>query len=140
VSEIKEDTNVLQEDETLMSGLPLGQIEELPIEPPKTTRSRKGPFLILTSDGMKFAIKWRRSKGKIPPKMSRLYQLIMKIIMMKGVITLIGAQRIGFTNKVIQDAISRKYIRLAQKPSKPSIKVLQEIKKFIGKGRKPLYM
>jgi hypothetical protein len=140
VSEIPEHTNFLQDDETLISGLPLGQIEELPIEPLGSTKAEKGPFLILTNDGIKFAKRWHRSKNKVPPKMSRLYQLIMKIIMMKGVITQIGAQKIGYDKKVIHDAISRRYLRLARKPSKPSREVIQDINKLIGKGRKPLYM
>jgi hypothetical protein len=133
-------TNFLQDDETLISGLPLGQIEELQIEPQRATKARKSTFLILTNDGIKFARKWQRSNNKVPTNISRLYQLIIKIIMMKGVITLNEAQRIGYNKSVIQDAISRKYLRLTRKPSKPSREVIQEIKKFIGKGRTPLYM
>ena len=139
MSQIQEPEDSIQERETPVSGLPQGSIE-LPIETPRVAKDGKGPFLILTNDGIKFAKRWFRSRKRVPPKISRLYQLILKIVMMKGVITLIGAQRIGYAEKVIQDAISRRYLRLARKPSKPSREVTQDINKLIGKGRKQLYM
>lgn len=139
MSQIPEPKDSLQETETPVSGLPHGPIEGGPIETPRSARGRKGPFLILTNDGIKFAKRWFRSRKKVPPKMSRLYQLIIKIVMMKGVITLIGAQRIGYS-EVIQDALTRGYVRLTRKFMEPSKEVKKQIITLIRKDPKRIYM
>lgn len=139
MSQIPEPKDSLQETEIPVSGLPHGPIEGMLANTPRATRGRKGPFLILTNDGIKFAKRWFRSRTKVPPKKARLYQLIIKIVMMKGVITFIGAQRIGYSNEVIQDALSRGYIRLTRKFIEPSKEVKKQIIALIGKDPKRIY-
>jgi hypothetical protein len=55
------------------------------------------------------------------------------MVTMKGMIPLHLALKIGYTVKLIDEAVTKGYVELSRVPKKPSEDVLKRIKEIIGK-------
>ena len=95
-------------------------------------RQRRG-YLVLRSEGLCFLEKWFKKSKRLPPNLVKLYQLLLHMVTLNGVIPVYLALRIGYTLGTIDVAVSKRYIELSSAPKKPSEEVLKKIKEIIGK-------
>ena len=94
---------------------------------------RRAQYLEITIKGLKFVEKWYTTKH-IPSNLTRLYQLLLKLIWMKGTITTSYAQRLGYNNNVLKLAISRDYVETHKKSIKPPVTIQNKIHEMIGEA------
>lgn len=75
----------------------------------------------------------------IPTHIVRLYQLLLKLIWMKGIMVVSYAQRLGYDSKVLNQALSKGYVEIVERPSSLPISVQDKIVKIIGKAPREIY-
>ena len=88
---------------------------------------------MLKDKGLQFLDTWFGTPKGIPPDLTRLYQLLLHMVTMKGTIPVILALRLGYTRQLIQEAVKRKYVELSLGAKKPSEDVSKRIREIIGK-------
>jgi len=96
-------------------------------------------FLVLKVEGLKFLKIWFGAQKCVPPNLTKLYQLILHMVTMKGMIPVYLALRTGYTSKLINEAVKRGYVELSLVPKKPSEEVLNRINEIIGKPPREIY-
>ena len=75
-------------------------------------------FLVLTTKGVEFVETWFGASGRVPPHLTKLYQLLLHTVSMGGVISFRLALKAGYSRKVIKEAVSKAYIELTTVPKK----------------------
>lgn len=68
----------------------------------------------------------------MPPNLTRLYQLLLHAVTMKGTISVQLAYKIGYSSIIIKEAVKRRYVDLSSAPEKASKEVLDRIREIIG--------
>lgn len=116
-----------------------GSVSLSPTRISRRAGMRKGLFLILTNSGVGFVKKWYKKKSRIPSGITRLYQLLLKTVMMGGAMTVTDAKRARYTSNTIRIALAKKLLRLKQTSEIP-IEVRRQIKELIGNAPKQIYM
>lgn len=101
-------------------------------------RSRKR-FLVLTAKGFDFVKNWFDTAESIPSDLTRLYQLLLRIITMGGTLPLVAALKMKYTKKVIQKAVTEKYAELTHVAKKPPKELLKRMNELIGEPPKEMY-
>lgn len=96
-------------------------------------------YLILTIKGLDFVDDWFNSNEHIPSSLTELYQLLLRIARLNGVINMWIAMRLGFSKDVINKAISNAYLVLSRRPRNRSNEVLRRIKEMHGKPPEEIY-
>lgn len=96
-------------------------------EMPRRTR-----YLVLKAEGLDFIATWFGSPKCVPPNLTRLYQLLLHAVTMKGTISVQLASKIGYSGTVIKEAVKRRYVGLSSAPEKASKEVLDRIREIIG--------
>lgn len=89
-------------------------------------------YLVLKAKGLDFVATWFASQEKVPPDLTRMYQLLLHTVTMKGTIPVQLARKIGYSNITIREASKRRYVELSTVPKKASEKVLDRIREIIG--------
>lgn len=96
-------------------------------------RLRKKQYLVLKTEGLEFLEKWFKTQERVPPNLTKLYQLLLHMVTMKGTVPVSLALKLGYNSKLINEATSRGYVELSLVPKRPSEEVLKCIKGIIGK-------
>jgi len=81
---------------------------------------------------MEFVETWFGAPKCVPPDVTRLYQLLLYVVSMKGQIPIYAAHRSGYTVNQIASAISKGFVEASPVPKKPQEKVITHIDKIIG--------
>ncbi len=97
-------------------------------------------FLVLTSKGLNFVTGWFGTPGRVPTHVTKLYQFLLRTASMGGVMSLRLAIRMGYSRKVIEEAVSNAYVKLTRVPSKPEKEVLKRIQDMVGEPPKEIYV
>ena len=96
-------------------------------------------YLVLKLEGLEFVKTWFDKRESIPSSSTRLYQLLLHLITMNGVIPIQLAFRFGYTKKLVGEAIAMGYAILSPTPQKPLDEVLIQIKDIIGKPPQQMF-
>jgi hypothetical protein len=89
--------------------------------------------------GIKFVTQWY-GVDHIPANKTLLYQLLLKLIWMKGTMTQSLVRRLGYTTKLIRRAFSQGYISINTTATKPSREVYDKIVEMIGEAPGWMYI
>jgi len=95
--------------------------------------SKRSQYLVLKVKGLSFLETWFGAPGCVPPNLTKLYQLTLHMVTMKGMMPTYSALRAGYTIRLINEAVRKGYIELSPAPKKPSEEALRKIKEIIGK-------
>jgi hypothetical protein len=87
---------------------------------------------------VKFVEKWYPAKH-LPSHLTRLYQFLLRLIWMRGTITTIHAQRLGYNTNVVKMVSSNGYMEIHNKPDRPSEVIQHKIITMIGKAPRWIY-
>ena len=98
----------------------------------KLSRNRK-QYLVLKAKGLEFLETWFGTLKCVPPNLTKLYQLLLHMVTMKGTVPVYLALKIGYTIKVIDEAVTKGYVESSPVPKKPSKEILKRIREIIGK-------
>ena len=96
-------------------------------------------FLVLKIEGLKFLEIWFGAQKCVPPNLTKLYQLLLHMVTMKGTVPVYLALKIGYTIKVIDEAVTKGYVESSPIPKKPSKEILKRIREIIGKPPREMY-
>ena len=102
------------------------------------TMQRKFPhnkkrYLVLKVKGLEFIETWFGIPRCIPPNLTKLYQLLLHMVTMKGIVPMYLALKLGYASRIIEEAVTRGYVELSLSPKKPSQPVLRRVKAIIEK-------
>lgn len=101
-------------------------------------RSRKR-FLVLTAKGFEFVKNWFDASEAVPSDLTKLYQLLLRTITVGGTMSLMAALKMKYSKKVIQRAVSGKYVELSYVAKKPPKEVLKRMGELIGEPPREMY-
>lgn len=97
-------------------------------------------YLVLTEKGVEFVEKWFHTERRVPPHLTKLYQLLLRMVSFGGVISMQLALRSGYDQRVISEAVSQEYVVLTQMARKPTKEVQRRIIKMVGEPPKEIYV
>ena len=97
-------------------------------------------YLVLKAEGLEFIETWFGTARCVPPNLTRLYQLLLHLVTMNGTVPVYLALRLGYTSKLIGEAVSRGFVELSLVPRRPSEDVLGCIKDIIGKPPRQMFV
>ena len=97
-------------------------------------------YLVLTEKGVEFVEKWFHTEGRVPPHLTKLYQLLLRMVSFRGVITMRLALRSGYDRRVISEAVSKEHVVLTQTPRKPPKEAQRLIKEMVGESPGEIYV
>ena len=95
---------------------------------------------MLTEKVVEFVERWFHTEGRVPPHLTKLYQLLLRMVSFGGVISLHLALRSGYDRGLISEAVSKEYVVLTQAPRKPSKEVQGRIKEMVGEPPGEIYV
>jgi len=93
----------------------------------------KKRYLVLKVKGLEFIETWFGIPRCIPPNLTKLYQLLLHMVTMRGTVPTYLALKLGYTDRVIEEAVTKGYVELSPSPKKPSQAVLRRVKAIIEK-------
>jgi len=93
---------------------------------------------VLTMKGIEFAEKWHYAEH-VPANLTKIYQLLLKLIWMKGVMETELAQRLGFSPVCIGRAVSAGYAKVISTPVSPKDDVQKKIAEILGEAPRRIY-
>ena len=96
-------------------------------------------YLVLTVKGLDFVNKWFSSNEHIPANLTKLYQILLRIARLDGVVDMLLAIRLGYGKDIINKAISNKYLEISH-TRKASVEVNKFIKAMYGKPPETIYV
>ncbi len=79
-------------------------------------------YLVLKVKGLKFLETWFGTQKCLPPNLTKLYQLLLHMVTMKGMIPVYLALRLGYTGKLINKAVIKEYVELSLVSKNPQKK------------------
>jgi len=88
--------------------------------------------------GIEFVERWYHAVH-VPAELTKLYQLLLKLIWMKGVMEARLAQKLGFSALCIGLAESNDYVKITRIPVRPPEEVQRKIADMIGKAPRWIY-
>ena len=89
-------------------------------------------YIVLKSRGLDFVEVWFGAPRCVPPNLTRMYQLLLHLVTMKGVVPVRLAFSIGYNSRIIGQAVRRGYVELSSAPQKVSRETADRIAKMIG--------
>ncbi|MCW4037871.1 MAG: hypothetical protein NWF13_03950 [Candidatus Bathyarchaeota archaeon] len=95
-------------------------------------------YLVITLKGLRFAEKWYPVEH-VPSHIARLYQLLLKLIRVRGVMAVNPAKRMGYGENVIDQALSTGCIEIWGRPSRLPESVRDKILELIGEAPREIY-
>jgi len=96
-------------------------------------------FLILTRKGLEFVKRWFLDSVRVPPELTREYQLLLHICCFEGLMKYEMLKEIGYKDNTIGKALGEKLVFLSKDGSKLEEEVKAEIAKMIEKSPESLY-
>ena len=88
------------------------------VRTPKMRRVQRKRYIMITLKGIEFAEKGHAAR-QIPPRLTRLYQLLLRLIWMRGTMP-VAAMRLEYKDSVVNLASSRDYVKVYNMPIRPS--------------------
>ena len=107
------------------------------VRAPKTRRSQRKRYVVITLRGIEFAEKWYAAR-EIPPNVTRLYQLLLGLIWMRGTMT-VPAKQVDQKNSVVNRASSRGYVYIDERPRRIPEAIQHKIHAMIGEAPRWIY-
>ena len=95
-------------------------------------------YLMITVKGIQFVEKWYQAEN-IPADLAKIYQLILKLTWMRGVMPFNLATRIYYGKKPIEQARSRGYVKITGRFNRLSEGVKKRIREIIGEAPRQIY-
>jgi hypothetical protein len=108
------------------------------ITPRRGRALRQTRYLVVTMKGAEFVEK-QYTAEHIPSHLTRLYQLLLHLIWMRGTTTTTQAQRVGYSHTVLTRAISNGYVEVFNQPIRPSETIHSKISAMIGEAPRWIY-
>lgn len=100
-------------------------------------RIRRARCLVITMKGVEFAEKWYTAE-RIPSRLKRLYLLLIRLIWIKGAVTVNVARRL-YGKEVLELASSRGYVNIYDRLRRPPEDVQNRIVEMIGDAPREIY-
>jgi hypothetical protein len=100
-------------------------------------RVQRKRYVVITLKGIEFAEKWYAVR-QIPPRLTRLYQLLLGLIWMRGTGT-VPAKQVEDETSVISVASSRGYVKIYERHVRPSETIQQKTLEMIGEAPRWIY-
>ena len=97
-------------------------------------------YLVLEVEGLEFVETWFGTPKCVPPSLTRLYQLLLHMVTMNGTVPVYIALKLGYTSRLIGEAVSRGFVELSLVPRRPSEEVLQSIREIIGEPPREMFV
>jgi len=94
-------------------------------------------YVEITLRGIEFVEHWYAFR-EIPPHVTRLYQLLLGLIWVKGVLVL-PAHHVGRQGSVVNQARVRGYVTVNELPRRLPVAVLEKIDAMIGTAPRWIY-
>jgi len=104
---------------------------------PKMRRVERKRYVVITLMGIEFAEKWY-AVIQIPPRLTRIYQLLLGLIWMRGTMT-VPANQVENEGSVVSQASSRGYVKIYDRPIRPSEAIQKKIREMIGEAPRWIY-
>ncbi len=101
---------------------------------------RQKQYLVLKAEGLEFIETWFGTPKCVPPNVTKLYQLLLHLVTMKGTVPVHLALKLGYTSKLIGEAVSGGFVELSLVPRRPSEEVLTCIGEIIGKPPREMFV
>jgi hypothetical protein len=89
---------------------------------------------------LEFVETWFGTPQCVPPRLTRLYQLLLHMVTMNGMVPVYIALKSGYTRRLIGEVVSSGFVELSLVPRKPSDEVLRCIEKIIGKPPQEMFV
>jgi hypothetical protein len=103
----------------------------------KTHKSQRKRYVVITSKGIEF-VKQLYAAREIPPQVTRLYQLLLGLIWVKGVMT-VPAGQVDREGSVVNQARLRGCVIVNEQPRRIPAAVQHKIDAMIGKAPRWIY-
>ena len=103
----------------------------------KSRRAQRKRYLVITLKGIQFAKQWYAAR-RIPPRVTRLYQLLLGLIWMKGIMT-VPAKQVNQKDSVVNRARVRGFVIIDERPHRIPEAIQHEIGSIIGKAPRWIY-
>ena len=84
--------------------------------------------------GLDFVDVWFGAPRRVPPDLTRLYQLLLNIITMKGTMPVRSLMQMGYPVNVLKIAIRKRYVKMHYAPRKVSEEVMKRILDIVGEA------
>ncbi len=94
-------------------------------------------FLVVTMEGIMFVEECFREEH-IPTNVTKVYQLILKIIRSKGALPIGEAEAMGYGKEVLEHALTNNYVKIAKEPT-VSEEIRNKIAEIIGRAPDKFY-
>ena len=101
--------------------------------------NRQRRYLVLREKGLEFIETWFGAPKCVPPNLTKMYQLLLHMVTMKGTIPMYLAFKLGYSEAVVNEAVKRKYVELSLVPKKPPKSVLKRIRDIIGEPPREMF-
>jgi len=89
---------------------------------------------------LEFVETWFGTQKCVPPNFTKLYQLLLHLVTMNGMVPVYLALRLGYTSKLIGEAVSKGFVELSLVPRRPSEEVLGCIREIIGNPPRQMFV
>jgi hypothetical protein len=99
---------------------------------------RRARYLVITMKGLQFIERWHTA-DHIPPQLTKLYQLLIKLFRMKGTMTTNLAKRLGYNKEILNLADAEGYVKIEHSFTRPSKSIQNTIATMIGEAPKWIY-
>ncbi len=107
------------------------------VRTPTMRRIQRKRYVVITLKGIEFAEKWY-AVSQIPPRLTRLYQLLLGLIWMRGTMT-VSAKQVDDEASVVRQASSKGYVKIYERPVRPSESIHQKTVEMIGEAPRWIY-
>jgi hypothetical protein len=107
------------------------------VRTPMTRRRQQRRYVVITVKGVEFAEHWYAAR-RIPPHMSKLYQLLLGLIWMRGIIT-VPARLVNRQDSVVNQARLQGYVTIEERPHWIPTAVQHRIGAMIGDAPRWIY-
>jgi len=96
-------------------------------------------FLILTEKGLEFVKTWFNKDRRVPPELTRMYQMLLHICCFGGSIKYEALKEIGYEKSTLSKALGEEFVVALEDQSKLEDKVKAEIARIVDTHPKSIY-
>jgi transcription termination factor Rho len=96
-------------------------------------------LVILTEEGLLLMKKWFGIARRVPPDLTRIYQMLLHVGSFGGCISYELLKGIGYEDKTVNRAIEARFVVMSKDASKLQDRVKAEIARMVGKPPASLY-
>jgi len=109
------------------------------VQTPKISWTTHGDqYLMITMKGIEFVEKWHTAE-RLPSRITKLYQLFLRLIWMRGIMPVDLARWLGYSEEVLEQATSSRYVEMIERPNELPEEVQNKIEAMIGEAPREIY-